>query len=66
MRNEGGNLDDESMELLFEPFAHNNTGGIGLGLWVTYQIVRQLGGEIVVNNQDGTVSFSVGISLNNP
>ncbi|MBT3214517.1 MAG: HAMP domain-containing histidine kinase [Deltaproteobacteria bacterium] len=66
VRNEGGNLDDESMELLFEPFAHNNTGGIGLGLWVTYQIVRQLGGEIVVNNQDGTVSFSVGISLNNP
>ncbi len=63
VENEGGELGEESMELLFEPFAHHNPGGLGLGLWVTYQIVQQLGGEIVVENENGMVVFTLAFPM---
>ena len=41
----GPGIAPEHLEHVFEPFVSGNTRR-GLGLWVTYQIVRQLGGEI--------------------
>lgn len=54
--NGGAYIDREHMEHLFEPFFTSKDGSSnGLGLWVTYQLVKQLNGEIDVSSgQDGT------------
>lgn len=53
------------LEHLFEPFVSGREGGSGLGLWVTYQIVSQLGGRIAVTCADGRVRFRVWLPLEN-
>lgn len=51
------------MEHLFEPFVSAREGGSGLGLWVTYQIVSQLGGRITAACGNGEVRFEVRLPL---
>jgi two-component system NtrC family sensor kinase len=53
----------ERMEHLFEPFIGTREGGHGLGLWVTYQIVRQLEGRIGAVCEGGEVRFEVWLPL---
>ncbi len=57
--NEGEDIPTDRLNRLFEPFVHYNPSGSGLGLWVTYQIVQQLGGEIAVESSAGHTRFSV-------
>ncbi len=49
VENSGKMLTNEQISHLFEPFSPLSEGGHGLGLWVTYQIVHQLGGSIVAD-----------------
>jgi signal transduction histidine kinase len=63
VQNDGQVLPEEEMGRLFEPFAHLNADGTGLGLWVTYQIVQQLNGEILVVSEAGTTCFTVHLPL---
>jgi signal transduction histidine kinase len=63
VRNDGTLLREEQLAHLFEPFASTRTGGHGLGLWVTYQIVTQLKGRITARNIDGQVEFLVNLPL---
>lgn len=57
--NTGAPLPDHVREHLFEPFVSGREGGHGLGLWVTYLTVTQLGGQISVRNEPGEVCFSI-------
>ena len=57
--NSGPPLPETVRTHLFEPFVTGREGGHGLGLWVTYQIVTQLGGQIVADSQAEQVSFKV-------
>jgi signal transduction histidine kinase len=57
--NDGKLLTAEEMGHLFEPFSPLSEGGHGLGLWVSYQIVHQLGGDIVASRNDGQMHFAV-------
>ncbi len=59
VENDGKQLTTDQMSHLFEPFSPLSKSGHGLGLWVTYQIVQQLGGKIEVAQHNGNVSFSV-------
>ena len=59
VRNEADPIPRERLAHLFEPFVSGREGGHGLGLWVTYQIVQQLGGRIGVECADGEVRFEV-------
>ncbi|GAB4174153.1 MAG: hypothetical protein Fur0039_15950 [Rhodocyclaceae bacterium] len=59
--NDGAHIGQDDMDHLFEPFASSREGGHGLGLWVSYQIVTQLGGEITVSSEPGETRFSVTI-----
>ncbi|MBP9916684.1 MAG: HAMP domain-containing histidine kinase, partial [Thiobacillaceae bacterium] len=59
IENDGAVIPDELMKNLFEPFTGLNEEGHGLGLWVTHQIVEQLGGGISVESRDGRTRFSV-------
>ncbi len=61
--NQAEPLARERMQHLFEPFVTAREGGHGLGLWVTYQIVRQLGGRIGAVCADGEVRFEVWLPL---
>jgi len=63
VRNDGDQLSEEQIAKLFEPFASTRAGGHGLGLWVTYQIVTQLGGRISARNIDDQVEFVVNLPL---
>lgn len=59
IQNEGEEMDQETIDHLFEPYYSNREGGTGLGLWVTYQIVNKLGGEIKVTSRQHGTSFQV-------
>jgi signal transduction histidine kinase len=48
---------------LFEPFISGREGGHGLGLWVSYQTVRQLDGRIAVECSEGRVRFLIHLPL---
>ena len=63
IENDGTPIPEEEMGQLFEPFTTRRVSGTGLGLWVTYQIVRQLEGEIVVRSEEGVTSFEVHLPL---
>ncbi|MGN2393397.1 sensor histidine kinase, partial [Pelomicrobium sp. G1] len=41
--NDGAYIPEHEQQYLFEPFFRLSEDGNGLGLWVTYQIVQQLG-----------------------
>jgi signal transduction histidine kinase len=61
--NDGRHIPEEKLQYLFEPFALASGEGSGLGLWVVYQIVRQLGGELTVESRPGTTVFAVELPL---
>ncbi len=62
--NDGNMLNPEQISHLFEPFCTFSEGGHGLGLWVTYQIVTQLGGTISVKKEPHEhMNFTVKIPL---
>jgi signal transduction histidine kinase len=62
--NQAPPIPTEHREHLFEPFVSGREGGHGLGLWVTYQIVQQLGGHIAATCADGEVRFEAWLPLN--
>jgi len=57
--NEGKEIPEEILEHLFEPFVGETGSGSGLGLWVSYQIVKQLEGRIDVSSGRGKTAFHV-------
>lgn len=65
--NGGKILTSSQTEHLFEPFINASETGRGLGLWVCYQIVKQLGGSIAVDSAmrdgDGMTRVSVNLPL---
>lgn len=64
--NDGRHIPREQMAYLFEPFATGNENGHGLGLWIVYQIVQQLGGVISVESEPGCTTFSIEIPYGQP
>lgn len=61
--NQGEPPPPEILAHLFEPFVTGREGGHGLGLWVTYQTVRQLNGHIAVECEAGEIRFVVDLPL---
>jgi two-component system NtrC family sensor kinase len=63
VKNDGGHIPAGKLHYLFEPFSLLSEDGHGLGLWVTYQIVQQLGGDIGVRSEPGETQFTVSLPL---
>jgi two-component system, NtrC family, sensor kinase len=65
--NRGHPIPRDRLAHLFEPFVGSTAEGHGLGLWVTYQLVQQMGGSIDVESGEraGTV-FSVVLPATEP
>lgn len=67
--NAGPQIPERRRQHLFEPYFGEDGvqgEGHGLGLWVTYQLVRQLGGDIQVDSVPGHTRFSVDLPLEAP
>ena len=63
IRNSGEPIPDEELERIFEPFHTRRQGGTGFGLWITYQIVDQLKGEISLQSGQGETRFMVDLPI---
>jgi len=61
--NDGSYIPQEKVSYLFEPFTSLSENGNGLGLWVIYQIVQQLGGLISVQSDPDNTRFTVQLPL---
>jgi signal transduction histidine kinase len=61
--NDGSHIPQDQVSYLFEPFTSLSEGGSGLGLWVIYQIVQQLGGLITVQSEQNQTQFTVQLPL---
>jgi signal transduction histidine kinase len=59
--NDGHHIPPEQLAYLFEPFITGSGKGHGLGLWIVYQIVQQLGGDLSVESEPGSTTFSIEI-----
>ena len=59
VENDGEKLSPQQRQSLFEPFSRFSENGHGLGLWICYQIVTQLAGEIRAESNDTLTRFSV-------
>jgi signal transduction histidine kinase len=65
--NTGPAIPERRRQHLFEPYFGEEGGeGHGLGLWVTYQLVQQLGGQISVDSVPGHTQFSVILPMEIP
>ncbi|MDD2926427.1 HAMP domain-containing sensor histidine kinase [Rhodoferax sp.] len=63
VENSGRSLSPEQLARLFEPFTSFSETGNGLGLWICYQIVTQLGGTIAADSSMELTRFTVLIPL---
>ncbi len=62
----GTGLDDEALEHLFDPFFTTKPvgQGVGLGLAISYGIVQEMGGRLLVRNlEDGGALFSLRLAI---
>jgi signal transduction histidine kinase len=64
VENDGKMLLPEQLSRLFEPFTQFSDNGNGLGLWICYQIVTQLGGTIHAESGTALTRFTVTFPLN--
>jgi len=61
--NTGQPMSSDQLGRLFEPFTSFTNEGNGLGLWICYQIVTQLGGRIQADSNAERTRFTVTLPL---
>ena len=61
VKDDGPGLDDAARERLFQPFATTKPGGLGLGLVISRDIMRGLGGDLVLTQVEGGAGFTMRI-----
>ena len=66
VRDNGSGLSDDVLKLLFDPFftTKDPGKGLGLGLSISYNIVRDFGGKLSASNhEEGGAEFTVSLNL---
>jgi two-component system NtrC family sensor kinase len=54
IQDNGAGMSEETIQRIFDPFfTTKKSGGTGLGLFITYGIVKKLGGDIKVHSKEG-------------
>ncbi|GAB4173808.1 MAG: PAS domain-containing sensor histidine kinase [Geothermobacteraceae bacterium] len=57
IRDTGGGMDPDRLEMIFEPFYTSKEGGTGLGLAITHNIISEHGGRIDAESRVGQGSL---------
>jgi PAS domain S-box-containing protein len=59
IEDEGAGIDRENLKHIFDPFftTKRDSGGTGLGLYISYNIIRSHGGELLVHSEKGKGTF---------
>nr|WP_316046707.1 ATP-binding protein [Planococcus glaciei] len=64
VKDAGNGMTKEEIQRLGEPYFSTKSKGTGLGMMVTYSIIRQMGGEIQVSSEKGKgTSFTLSFPL---
>jgi len=65
VQDNGGGVPDSIIERIFEPFFTTKDAGqgTGLGLSISYTMIKEMGGQLTVANQNGGARFSVALLL---
>lgn len=55
IKDEGAGINEENLKYIFDPFftTKRNAGGTGLGLYISYNIVKSHGGELLLQSKKG-------------
>lgn len=64
---EGSGIEAENLNYIFDPFftTKRNSGGTGLGLYISYNIIKSHGGELEVRSEKGKgTTFRIIIPIN--
>jgi signal transduction histidine kinase len=62
--NTGPLIAEEALPLMFDPFFTTKQNGTGLGLYISYDIIREHQGEILVESTPGKgVTFTIWLPL---
>ena len=61
--NDGRSIPENQLPFLYEPFNSMEKTGRGIGLWVIYQIIHQLNGNITANSDKNITLFTVNLPL---
>lgn len=56
---EGSGISASQIETLFQPFATSKDDGLGLGLVISRDIMRDLGGDLLLTPDDGATCFTM-------
>lgn len=56
---EGGGIEDENINKIFEPFFSTKENGTGIGLSIVYRIIKEHGGSISVSNGKKGAKFTL-------
>lgn len=56
---QGQGIPDEELEKIFQPYFTTKEAGIGLGLAITERIIKEHGGEILVESSEAGTRFTV-------
>ena len=60
VQDNGGGIDESVMDKIFKPyFSTKNNKSMGIGLYMSKQIVEQFNAEITASNSDGGACFSI-------
>jgi two-component system NtrC family sensor kinase len=60
----GQGISSEHLPRIFEPFFTTKEHGSGLGLSISYELIKALGGDITVSSQMGSgTTFSIRLPL---
>jgi signal transduction histidine kinase len=61
---DGVGISEENMAKIFEPYFTTKDFGSGLGLTVVYKVIREHGGEISLDSQEGKgTTFTISLPL---
>ncbi|MFZ6031768.1 MAG: sensor histidine kinase [Melioribacter sp.] len=66
VKDEGTGIDEENIKFIFDPFftTKRNSGGTGLGLYVSYNIIKNHGGDIIVESDGNGTKFIILLPIN--